>query len=70
MNTDITLKTHAYVRYNELADGQLLFFQNSHYHVNTVTMSYFHITNVWKSLYEILILPMARMFEKRQKNMN
>jgi len=26
MNTDINLKTHAYERYNELADGQLLFF--------------------------------------------
>jgi len=31
---------------------------------------FFRITNVWKSLYEILILPLARMFEKRQKNIN
>jgi hypothetical protein len=68
MNIEITLKTHTYEWYNELVDGQLLFFYNSHYHVNTVTMSYFCITNVWKSLYEILILPMARMFEKKQKN--
>jgi hypothetical protein len=71
MNTDITLTTHAYERSNELADGQLLFFYNSHFHVNSVTiMSYFRISNIWTSINEISILPLARMFEKRQKNIN